>query len=70
MGICVPGTYLVITSEVEVAVDNLTCWLCELYLEYDSHICSLIYVGYVYILVWLMPATSYVAHICAYITHI
>ena len=52
-------TYLVMTCEVEVAVGcvlayinapvsgahgYIACWLCELYLECDIHICSVIYV--------------------------
>ena len=50
MGIFVSGSYLSITAEVEVAVLTiyLVCWPCELYLECDSHICSVICVKYVY----------------------
>ena len=58
-GIFLSGTYFAITYEVENAFGcvlaylyatmfglcpNITCWLCELYLECGSHICPVVYV--------------------------
>ena len=61
-GVFVPGTYLTIECEITVAVDcnlvykckmvglyaHLVYWMCELFLECDSNICSVMYVKYVY----------------------
>ena len=60
MGIFVSGRYLAITCEVEVEViyvfiypckmflyGDTACWLCELHLEFGSHISSVRYVNYV-----------------------
>ena len=52
MGIFISGTYLATTGELEVAVGCWLYmhkfWLCKLYLERDSHMCSAIYVKYVH----------------------
>ena len=84
VGICICGIYLAAIGEVEVDVSvlaymyakaldlhaHVACWPCELYLECGSHICSVVYVKYMYSFPCHLVDAShfiYMPYICAYV---